>query len=94
MKPTDDGAHIDGNSLSGPLAAVFAFDVTTAVATCAGCGRSNGIADAMVYGVPMGHIARCPGCGDALLRFADTPAGSTLDMRGIAALRLTPTREP
>jgi hypothetical protein len=40
----------------------------------------------------MGLIARCAGCGQALLRYAHTPGGTTLDMRGIALLRFsTPT---
>ena len=32
--------HLDGNSLAGPLAEFFAFDVTMAVAKCEGCGST------------------------------------------------------
>jgi hypothetical protein len=39
----------------------------------------------------MGFIARRPGCDQILLRYVDIDTGATLDMRGIAALRLAPT---
>ncbi|MET8996429.1 DUF6510 family protein [Amycolatopsis sp. NPDC004169] len=84
---TDD--HLDGNVLAGPLSSVFTAEVTAAVAVCAGCGRSGPLAAARVYGAPMGYVARCPGCDQVLLRYAEAPAGTTLDMRGIATLRLT-----
>jgi Family of unknown function (DUF6510) len=82
--------HTDGNILAGPLSSVFTAEISTAIAICAGCGRSDRLAAVPVYGAPMGFIARCPGCDYVLLRYADIPTGSTLDMRGIAALRLTP----
>ena len=53
------------------------------------CGRSERLAAAPVYGTPMGYVARCPGCDHVLLRYTNIP-GSILDMRGIAALRLSP----
>lgn len=76
--------HLDGNILAGPLSNVFTVEVSTAIVVCAGCGRSARLAAAPVYGAPMGFIARCPGCDHVLLRYAR----STLDMRGIASLRL------
>jgi hypothetical protein len=82
---------LDGNVLAGPLATVFTTDVTSATATCAGCGRADVLATSSVYGAPMGLILRCTGCGDALLRLAQTPDALTVDMRGIAALRITIT---
>lgn len=81
--------HLDGNVLAGPLSSVFTAEVSSAVAVCAGCGRSGPLAEAAVYGAPMGYVARCAGCDQVLLRYADVPTGATLDMRGIATLRLT-----
>lgn len=81
-------AHIDGNVLAGPLSSVFTADVSGATAVCAGCGRSDRLAAAIVYGAPMGYIARCPGCDQVLVRYAEVSSGATLDMRGIATLRL------
>jgi uncharacterized protein DUF6510 len=34
-------ATYDGNILAGPLAEVFDMEVTSAIARCAGCGRST-----------------------------------------------------
>lgn len=81
--------HVDGNALAGPLSSLFTPDVTAATAVCAGCGRAGVLAASAVYGAPMGLIVRCPACGEALLRYAETPDARTLDMRGIAALRIT-----
>jgi uncharacterized protein DUF6510 len=89
---TESPHQLDGNTLAGPLSSIFACDLTTAIAQCAGCGRGGPMARATVYGAPMGLIARCAGCGQALLRYARTPGGTALDMRGIALLRFgTPT---
>lgn len=83
-----DGNALDGNALAGPLSSLFTTDMTAATAACSGCGRTGVLAAAVVYGAPMGLIARCPGCGDALLRYTETARGRTLDMRGIATLRI------
>ena len=81
---------LDGNVLAGPLSALFAAEVTTATVSCEGCGRAGVLAAGVVYGAPMGLVLRCPGCGEALLRYAETPAGRTIDLRGIASLRFSP----
>lgn len=82
--------QVDGNILDGPLGAVFAVEMSTAIAVCAGCGGTERMAATQVYGAPMGLIVRCPGCGEVLLRYAETPSARTLDMRGIRSLRLGP----
>jgi hypothetical protein len=78
--------HLDGNMAAGPLGDVFARDVTTAIATCDACGNSGPLGEAMVYGEPLGAILRCVACEQVLLRFAETPRGMRLDMRGISVL--------
>ena len=40
----------------------------------------------MLYGEAMGTIVRCVACEAILLRYAETPAGIRLDMRGIGVL--------
>lgn len=79
---------VDGNTLAGAFATVFAFDITTTVAACAGCGHTDVVATVRVYGSPMGLVARCPGCDAVLFRYAETRAGRSLDMRGVSAFRL------
>jgi hypothetical protein len=78
--------HLDGNVAAGPLGEIFAREVTTAIATCASCGNTGPLGGAMVYGETMGTIVRCVACEQVLLRFAETPHGIRLDMRGIGVL--------
>jgi hypothetical protein len=75
----DAERRLDGNAAAGLLAEIFAFDVTTAVAVCAGCGAEGPVAGLMVYGLELGAILRCPGCDTALIRVSPSrPApGST-----------------
>jgi hypothetical protein len=78
--------HLDGNAAAGPLGDVFTHEITTAVVTCAGCGNRGPLGAAMLYGETMGTIVRCVACEQVLLRFAETPRGIRLDMRGIGVL--------
>lgn len=78
----------DGNALAGPLAEVFAVDVTTAVGRCANCGRAGALATLRVYHRAPGLVARCPGCEEVVLRFARTPVDAWLDIHGMVSLRI------
>jgi Family of unknown function (DUF6510) len=84
-------ATYDGNIMAGPMAEVFAMEVTAAIARCGGCGRSTVVAELVVYGPDPGLVARCPGCGDAVLRLVRTPSSVWLDLSGMSSLRLPPT---
>lgn len=78
----------DGNALAGPLQEVFAFDVTTAVGQCASCGRTDAVAALHVYNRAPGLVARCPGCGEVVLRYVRGPSDGWLDVRGAVNLRI------
>ncbi|MFB4310970.1 DUF6510 family protein [Actinomadura sp. GTD37] len=78
----------DGNALAGPLAEVFAVDVTAARSRCAGCGRTGPVAELRVYGRAPGLVARCPGCGDVVLRLVRARGTVWLDMRGAVSLSI------
>lgn len=82
---TDD--FQDGNALTGPLTDVFAVDISAAVASCAGCGRTGAVAELRVYRRSPGLVGRCPGCGEVMVRYAETPHGRWLDLHGVAVLR-------
>ncbi|MFJ8613553.1 DUF6510 family protein [Streptomyces sp. NPDC093675] len=84
-KGATDG-HVDGNALAGPLADVFAVDVTAATSRCAHCGRTGPLAGLRVYVQAPGLVARCQGCGQVLMRLVRAPGAAWLDMRGITAL--------
>ena len=81
--------HLDGNVLGGELGELFTVDVTTAVGQCASCGATGMIAQIMVYADAPGMIARCPACGEVMLRLVRGPDRAWLDLRGIAYLQLT-----
>ncbi|HZC73715.1 MAG TPA: DUF6510 family protein [Jatrophihabitans sp.] len=82
--------HEDGNALAGPLAEVFAVEITGSIAVCGGCRRSDRMAALHVYLGGPGFVARCPSCDTVMLRYAETPHGRWLDLRGTAALHFAP----
>jgi Zn finger protein HypA/HybF involved in hydrogenase expression len=82
-------AHLDGNVLGGELGELFTVDITTAAGQCASCGATGTIAQTMVYPDAPGMIARCPACGEVMLRLVRGPGRAWLDLRGIACLQLT-----
>lgn len=82
----EDLVPLDGNAAAGPLAALFAVEPTMIVVTCEGCGRESPLATLKLYGSPLGLVLRCPECGTANLRFADTAGRMTVDLRGSSSL--------
>jgi hypothetical protein len=80
--------YLDGNMLAGALGELFAVDVTTAIGECASCGTSGAIAQTRVYADAPGLIARCPACGEVVLRLVRGPGRAWLDLRGIRCLEL------
>jgi hypothetical protein len=79
---------LDGNALAGTLREIFTVDVTTAVATCTGCGRAGAVATLRIYAHAPGLVARCPGCDDVVLRVVRSPDRAWLDLRGTTCLEL------
>lgn len=77
---------LDGNAAAGILRELFAFDVTMALITCAGCGAAGQLGEAKVYGGPMGTVLRCMRCESVVVRLARTPEGYWLDMQGARRL--------
>lgn len=82
-------AYLDGNMLAGALGELFAVDVTSAVGTCVSCGTRGTIAQTRVYTDAPGLVARCPACGEVVLRLARGPGRAWLDLRGLTCLQLT-----
>ena len=83
---SDQPTHIDGNQLAGPLAELFAVDLTDAATICVHCGRRSRVAQLHVYASEAGSVARCPGCQDPVLRLARTSTRVVLDLRGTVSL--------
>lgn len=80
--------HLDGNAAAGDFAELFAFDVTTAVLTCAGCGHTGTFAENHVYTRCPGIVVRCCSCHDVLARLAGTPTDLWLDLSGTQSWRI------
>ena len=78
----------DGNALAGPFHDVIAVDVTAAVGRCGNCGRTSPMAEVRVFDHAPGLVARCPGCGQVLLRLVRGPGRAWLDLRGLTYLQL------
>ena len=83
---------LDGNAAAGLLGGVFAFDITSAIVVCDGCGTTGAVGRLDTYGMPMGVVIRCPGCDAVLLRATQTPAGFFLDVRGVRVMRFETVR--
>jgi hypothetical protein len=80
--------HLDGNAVAGELSEVFIGDLTTATATCAGCGTTGTLATVDVYEGP-GTVLRCPACDSVLLRLVHVRGEICFEMRGVSVLRIT-----
>lgn len=83
-----DDQHTDGNALAGPLAELFVADLTIATSQCIHCGRTGPVATLRVYQRSPGLVARCPGCGEVILRLVRGPHTAWLDLRGTVTLRI------
>jgi len=83
---------LDGNVAGGILESIFAFEMTTAEGTCAGCGARRAIGATACYKHGMGTILRCPSCDTALVRVAVIKGCYWLDMRGMRVLQLASNR--
>ncbi len=78
-----DELRLDGNAAAGALGEVFSFEATTAEYACRGCARVGRLGEAMVYEVRgLGTIVRCPGCDNALVRFAHVSGRYLVDLGG------------
>ena len=80
---------LDGNAAAGDLEQLFAFEVTTAVGTCANCGAVGAVGGTNVYAHAPGIVVRCPACQSVLLRVAhDGDSRYWLEMGGVRSLEI------
>jgi hypothetical protein len=77
---------VDGNELAGAVQELFAADATVARGRCVACGREGMLAEARVFTRAPGLVARCPGCGEVLMRLVRGPGRAWLDLRGVSCL--------
>ncbi len=82
------GRRLDGNAAAGVLGEVLAVETTTAVSTCAHCGKPAPLGAHLVYADAPALVVRCPGCMQVVIRCASDEAGVRLDMSGVRLLRV------
>ena len=80
--------HVDGNSLAGPLAEFFTFDVTMATARCNGCGEVAELARAMVYTSGAGSVVRCGSCDHVLATLVESGDRAWISLSGMSAIEV------
>jgi hypothetical protein len=86
MKNND--LRLDGNAAGGLLNEIFPFEMTTAEATCGGCGTMKPFGEVMFYRHGMGAILRCADCDTALMRITHVRGCYWLDLSGMSYLRI------
>ena len=79
---------LDGNAMAGPLAEIFAVDVTTIRVTCEECGATKPLAEEAAYVRGPGSVLRCAACTAVLGRIARTRDTVWLDLRGSVAWQI------
>jgi hypothetical protein len=80
--------RLDGNAAGGLLNEMFPFEMTTAEATCGGCGTTKRFGEVMLYRHGMGAILRCASCDTALIRITHVRGCYRLDLTGMRYLRI------
>jgi Family of unknown function (DUF6510) len=92
MTDTDDtpdlvaARRLDGNEAAGPLADLFAVDLTEARSHCAACGTTAMLGAHHLYADAPALVLRCPSCAEVVLRFAAQKGRLLLDLRGCQLL--------
>jgi hypothetical protein len=79
-------SRLDGNAIAGKLFAVFGAEMTTAIGTCAGCGRRSMLAELAVYLRAPGVVVRCGHCDNVVMVLVDVRGYTCVDLSGLAAL--------
>ena len=77
---------MDGNAIAGLLFDVFGAEMTTAMATCAGCDATAPVAELKVYMHAPGTVVRCPSCGSLSMVFVTIREVTCVDLAGLSAL--------
>jgi hypothetical protein len=79
---------LDGNAAAGGLLEIFVSDITRATGQCNSCGNIADFAQARVYAMEPGLVARCSNCENLLLRVVKGRGHAWLDLRGLQFLEM------
>ncbi len=82
---------LDGNAAGGPLAELFAIELTAIRSTCTACGSSMPLGAHELYADAPALVLRCPSCSAVVLRYSNDRDRLRLDISGIAFLEGFPS---
>lgn len=88
----DAGANdlrLDGNAAAGLLSEVFTAEMTTALGTCASCGRTGAIGETHAYLQAPGTVLRCPACEAVVMSIVRTADRLLVDLTGLRRLEIS-----
>ena len=86
-----DARRLDGNAAGGPLAELFAIEVTAMRSTCASCAATAPLGAHVLYADAPALVLRCPTCGAVVLRYSNVGGRLRLDISGVAFLEGLPS---
>ena len=86
------GLTTDGSGVGGLLASVFGGDMTAIPGTCAHCQTVTVVASLRAYARGPGVVLRCPACTGVVLRIAEMPTATIVDVSGVSMLRFERAR--
>ncbi len=84
-----DDLRLDGNAAAGLLQELFAFEITTAITICEGCGRASPVGSLLFYSQELGAVLRCPACNDVMIVVTKPHDEWWLDLRGVRVMHIT-----
>jgi len=84
----DSDLRLDGNAAAGLLSEIFVAEMTAALATCAGCGKTSALGAAQLYARAPGTVLRCGSCGAILLCVVRLREGLLVDVSGMRRIRM------
>jgi hypothetical protein len=82
---------LDGNAAAGPLAELFAIEITALMMTCASCGDAAPMGAHLLYADAPALVLRCPSCSAVVLRYSTVRDRLRLDISGVAFLEGLPS---
>ena len=91
MTQSVDQLRLDGNAAAGLLQELFAFEITTAITTCEGCGGASPVGALLFYGQQLGAVLRCPACDHVMMVVSRPHDEWWLDLRGVRSMHITRT---
>jgi hypothetical protein len=72
---------LDGNAVAGTLHTAFGDEMTDVDGECANCGAVAKVGALVAYTHAPGIVLRCPSCTEVMVRIAETPSGTVVDVR-------------